>query len=568
MSIFLSALKKNGHLDNIQMTICNIGSRKVSVDDDYGSKDWKYFAPSLTIYGFDADEDACEQAQAELKARRVNWTEKHFPLVFSNTLGTSELYVTQDLRCTSLYPPNEMYLSRFAKLADMFRLDYTIEVPVTTLDAFCESETLQEVDFLQIDVQGANLQVLQGAKDLLNRSVLAVQVEVEFAPLYINQPLFNDIDKCLKEWKFTLFDLVASYVPRADSPLMSRQRPGQLLWGEAFYLRDLLADHQSFLEKTPKQLLKLACIADILDFSDYALEILQYITLTYGNEPAYNLAGSIVESLAQFPDLIHAGLSSLSIVQDLQKYLTSFNLDDLQLNSSTSQLNQTTPIAEFHSAMYQRHNQRRLEHLASLNLNLANKTVLEVGAGIGDHTSFFLDRGCQVTVTEGRLENLDLIKARYPGLSAHFLDMDNPDLEMNTIFDIVYCYGLLYHLRNPIEAIVFMAARCQNILLLETCVSYGEEEVLNPCREKASVPSQAISGWGCRPTRSWIYNQLKQHFEFIYLPVTQPNHEEFPIDWLTPPQEEKLTRSVFIASRTRLDNPLLVEQIPMQQRKY
>jgi FkbM family methyltransferase len=326
MSIFLPALKKNGHLDNIQMTICNIGSRKVSADDDYGSQDWRYFAPSLTIYGFDADEDACEQAQAELKARAVNWTEKHVPLVLSNDIGTSELYVTQDLRCTSLYPPNELYLSRFAKLAEMFRLEYTVEVPTTTLDAFCELESLQEVDFLQIDVQGANLQVLQGAKNLLSRSVLATQVEVEFAPLYINQPLFNDIDEYLKEWKFTLFDLVSSYVPRADSPLMSRQRPGQLLWGEAFYLRDLLSENKVFLEKTPQQLLKSACIADILDFPDYALEILKYLTVEYGDTPAYNVANSIVEGLAQFPDLVQNDLSSLPIVQAIYRHLTSVNI--------------------------------------------------------------------------------------------------------------------------------------------------------------------------------------------------------------------------------------------------
>jgi hypothetical protein len=55
-----------------------------------------------------------------------------------------------------------------------------------------------------------------------------------------------------------------------------------------------------------------------------------------------------------------------------------------------------SPIDVFHSAHYQRHNQRRQEHLASLGLDISGATVLEVGAGIGDHTSFFLDRGCQI----------------------------------------------------------------------------------------------------------------------------------------------------------------------------
>jgi 16S rRNA A1518/A1519 N6-dimethyltransferase RsmA/KsgA/DIM1 with predicted DNA glycosylase/AP lyase activity len=47
---------------------------------------------------------------------------------------------------------------------------------------------------------------------------------------------------------------------------------------------------------------------------------------------------------------------------------------------------------DFHSNHYLRMNQRRLEHLASLGLPLSGRTVLELGAGIGDLSTFFLDR--------------------------------------------------------------------------------------------------------------------------------------------------------------------------------
>src|SRR5207344_1132901 len=51
-------------------------------------------------------------------------------------------------------------------------------------------------------------------------------------------------------------------------------------------------------------------------------------------------------------------------------------------------------------------NRARQQHLASLGLDLAGKNVLEVGAGIGLHTPFFLERGCDVTVTDGRSASL------------------------------------------------------------------------------------------------------------------------------------------------------------------
>src|SRR5688572_10851078 len=63
----------------------------------------------------------------------------------------------------------------------------------------------------------------------------------------------------------------------------------------------------------------------------------------------------------------------------------------------------------FHAPSYLRHNARRLEHLATLGLPIAGSTVLEVGAGIGDHTSFYLDRGCTVTTVEAREANCHVI---------------------------------------------------------------------------------------------------------------------------------------------------------------
>jgi 16S rRNA A1518/A1519 N6-dimethyltransferase RsmA/KsgA/DIM1 with predicted DNA glycosylase/AP lyase activity len=38
-------------------------------------------------------------------------------------------------------------------------------------------------------------------------------------------------------------------------------------------------------------------------------------------------------------------------------------------------------------------------------LDLVGKSVLEVGAGVGDHTLYFLDRDCAVVSLEARGEN-------------------------------------------------------------------------------------------------------------------------------------------------------------------
>ena len=231
---------------------------------------------------------------------------------------------------------------------------------------------------------------------------------------------------------------------------------------------------------------------------------------------------------------------------------------------------QRTVIEAFQSFHYQRHNRRRQEHLAGLGLDLAGKTVLELGAGIGDHTDFFLDRGCRVVTTEARPENLQLLRARfpakkYPHVEVRALDLDGPDEPFTDTFDIVYSYGILYHLAKPAEAIAFMARRCRGLLLLETCVSFGDEDATHPCEEPSASPSQSVRGRGCRPTRKWVFNQLRWHFEFVYVTRTQPWHEEFPTDWTTAPPPGRLTRSVLVASRHPLRTELLVADIPVRQ---
>ncbi|MGI0487068.1 FkbM family methyltransferase [Pantanalinema rosaneae CENA516] len=320
MPLFVPSLKRHGHLDQTQMTIVSVGSRKLDAEDDFGQGAWGVFAPNLAIYGFDADADACAAANAESATRSINWTEHHIPLALGRVIGELPLYVTANPICSSLYPPNQAYLARFAGLQDMMRPDFTIELEVTTLDQACQDQGIEQIDFLKIDVQGGDLHVLEGATQQLAHNILAIRVEVEFSPLYVNQPLFADVDAYLRQQGFTLFDLQGGYGSRANLPIRSTVRAGQLLWGDALYLRDLVAEEQNSGFKTPEHLLKLAGIADVLDFPDYALELLELLTLRFGDTPNYNVANSVIESLAQFPDLIPSGLSSLAVIERIRSY--------------------------------------------------------------------------------------------------------------------------------------------------------------------------------------------------------------------------------------------------------
>ena len=128
---------------------------------------------------------------------------------------------------------------------------------MTTLDDFCQSEKITEIDFIQIDTQGAEIQVIEGAANILKQSTLALKVEVEFTKIYENQPLFSDVDLSLRNQNFSFFDFGMLYRDyRRRGPLISQEHSGQLIWTDAFYFRDLIEESNDIeFVDIPKKLL-------------------------------------------------------------------------------------------------------------------------------------------------------------------------------------------------------------------------------------------------------------------------------------------------------------------------
>ncbi|MEQ9453119.1 MAG: methyltransferase domain-containing protein [Phycisphaeraceae bacterium] len=215
-------------------------------------------------------------------------------------------------------------------------------------------------------------------------------------------------------------------------------------------------------------------------------------------------------------------------------------------------MTRSDPVAEFRKPEALRINSRRLEHLASLGLDVHHHRVLEAGAGIGELTGFWLDRGCTVVSIEPREDNAAVYHARYREAQAEVKvwDLDKPPA-WDERFDIVFAYGVLYHLAQPLEAMQWLAKRCDAFMVISTCVALGDEDQIELATEVAHCPSQAVSGLGCRPTRLWVLNRLRDLFPYAYTTRTQPNHPDFPRDW-TKADGSKLTRAVFVGSRQDL----------------
>lgn len=205
-------------------------------------------------------------------------------------------------------------------------------------------------------------------------------------------------------------------------------------------------------------------------------------------------------------------------------------------------------------------NYARMEHLESLNLPIEGKKVLDVGCGVGHLSQFFVKRNCQVLCVDARKENIVSLFTRYPNINAVVASVENTPLSRFGMFDIVFCYGLLYHLENPISALRNMESACKEFLLLETIITDYELPLLR-LEEEPICNDQALKGLACRPTPSYIVLVLRRiGFTHIYIPKIVPNHQDFKFQWkndLSWSREGHNLRCIFVAAKMELKSPNL-----------
>ena len=169
---------------------------------------------------------------------------------------------------------------RYNKGAPVVMTDRTVE-----LDEMIETHDRSGVDFLKIDTDGHDIEVLLGAKAILAAGgLLGLKVEAPLqGAIHSCANIFGNIDRLLREQGFSLFDLTTFHYSRRHLPapflydLPASTTTGQAIWGDAVYFRDLGAlDYERMwtYEVTPERVLKLACLFDSFDLPDCAAELL------------------------------------------------------------------------------------------------------------------------------------------------------------------------------------------------------------------------------------------------------------------------------------------------------
>ena len=192
--------------------------------------------------------------------------------------------------------------------------------------------------------------------------------------------------------------------------------------------------------------------------------------------------------------------------------------------------------------------------LTELRPKLGLRTAVDVGCGVGHFSGLLQSQGLETTGVDGRKENSEEAARRNQGIPFHTINAEDSQLVSLGRFDLVFCFGLLYHLENPLRAIRHLSAMTNNLLLIEAVIFPGDEPGM-VLIDEFELDDQGLEHIAFYPTESCLVKMLyRAGFLRVYGLKKQPDHPEYHQS-----PASRRVRTMLAASCGPLDCAQLVE---------
>lgn len=189
---------------NIKINLIDVGCA------DYISEPWKRYHKYINfLLGFDIN--GYKNMVNQLKLYNINNIIKK-RLIFEKN-DYYEMFICKKNQNSSLFPPNMEVISkyiirkkeltdeRYKKRINHFKVKKVKKVKCIRLDKIINKLNM-DFDFIKIDTQGADLQVLKSLGKYLNESIIGIFIELFFLEMYKGISLYEEADCYLKDRGF------------------------------------------------------------------------------------------------------------------------------------------------------------------------------------------------------------------------------------------------------------------------------------------------------------------------------------------------------------------------------
>lgn len=234
-------------------------------------------APHVKAIGFDADKEEAARLNEVNKSGDYPWKSLRFiPVALAKDFGERNFYLYKQRGCSSLLKAIDGFGVQFGR-GDYYIEDKTVKVETSPLGAASKEHSFEDVSYMKIDVEGAEIEIFENAEDLLKDSFLCIRTEASFAASHHNQPMYCDVEQHLRQYDFLPFSFVEMHHWRCftkDKTLLDEKckfpySQAQMIHGDMLFFKDF--------EKMPletdddiKQHIRLAIYALVYGFIDHA----------------------------------------------------------------------------------------------------------------------------------------------------------------------------------------------------------------------------------------------------------------------------------------------------------
>jgi FkbM family methyltransferase len=261
-------------LEDLQFTALDIGARGGF------TQDLLPLAPYVDAIGFEPDVAECGRLNSAAGGHPDGGRSLRFvPTAVGRAADHRLLNLYSRRGCSSLLEANQELARDFGR-EDYFYLDGTVDVATSPLDDAAASYGFTDAVYMKIDIQGAELEAMQSGERLLEQSLLAIRTEVEFMPIYRDQPLYGDVERYVRQFGFVPMGFRELHHWRRTTRLKHPEMApgplpyslGQVAHGDVLFFRDPRSLPQSSDEDVAR-LLKAAFLAMTYEYVDHAFAI-------------------------------------------------------------------------------------------------------------------------------------------------------------------------------------------------------------------------------------------------------------------------------------------------------
>ena len=241
-------------IKNLKIYVANVGSFG---ENDFSGLFWSKVSQYCYFFRFDPNNDKKLETDNYIIFPYGLWSEEI----------TKEIFLTRFSDASSLFEPNQNQLSRFINYS-CHEVVNKKKINLKTLDKIIDGENFSYCDFIKIDAEGSELNILNGGKNNLDNAI-GLELEINFFKKNINSPHAAEVLNFCRNNDFDLYILNReSWRKNKIKNVVSNY---QLIWSDAIFFKteSRLSEKLKVMEKDKRKVIISKLILLLINYRLY-----------------------------------------------------------------------------------------------------------------------------------------------------------------------------------------------------------------------------------------------------------------------------------------------------------